>query len=94
MDSKKRGNDIEYDADNKYLKTEDGQKSSTKKQSGPRFTEYARLNAPRSQILMEIEKEREVRGRSSLGLTQKRGTRTYIVDFIKIWDIRPLTVCS
>ncbi|XP_063938095.1 uncharacterized protein LOC135147955 [Daucus carota subsp. sativus] len=56
-DSKKRGNDTEYDADNKYLKREDGEKSPTKKQSGSRFTEYARLNAPRSQILMEIEKE-------------------------------------
>ena len=60
-DSKKRGNDTEYDADNKYLKREDGEKSPTKKQSGPRFTEYARLNAPRSQILMEIEKEGGVR---------------------------------
>ncbi|XP_063942760.1 uncharacterized protein LOC135150403 [Daucus carota subsp. sativus] len=60
-DSKKRGNDTEYDADNKYLKREDGEKSPTKKQSGPRFTEYARLNSPRSQILMEIEKEGGVR---------------------------------
>ena len=59
-DSKKRGNDTEYDDDNKYLKSEDGEKSPIKKQSGPRFTEYARLNAPGSQILMEIEKEGSV----------------------------------
>ncbi|XP_063941247.1 uncharacterized protein LOC135149448 [Daucus carota subsp. sativus] len=44
---KKRGNDTEYNADSKYSKTGDGDKSPTKKKAGPRFTEYARLNAPR-----------------------------------------------
>ncbi|XP_063947130.1 uncharacterized protein LOC108204072 [Daucus carota subsp. sativus] len=58
---KKRGNDTEYNADSKYLKTGDGDKSPTKKKTGPRFTDYARLNAPRSQILMEIEKDESVR---------------------------------
>ena len=58
---KKRGNDTEYNANSKYSKTGDDDKSPTKKKSGPKFTEYARLNAPRSQILMEIEKEAGVR---------------------------------
>nr|XP_017228849.1 PREDICTED: uncharacterized protein LOC108204072 [Daucus carota subsp. sativus] len=47
---KKRGNDTEYNADSKYSKTGDGDKSPTKKKAGPRFTEYARLNAPRSKL--------------------------------------------
>ncbi|XP_017256327.2 uncharacterized protein LOC108225883 [Daucus carota subsp. sativus] len=59
--SKKRGKDTEYNANSKYSKTEDDDKSSTKKKSGPKFTKYARLNAPTSQILMEIEKEGGVR---------------------------------
>ena len=55
--SKKRGSDSKYNADSIYSKTGDSDKSPTKKKSGPRFTEYARLNVPRSQMLMEIEKE-------------------------------------
>ncbi|XP_063941432.1 uncharacterized protein LOC135149610 [Daucus carota subsp. sativus] len=58
---KKRGNDAEYNAENKYAKKDDDEKSPAKKKVGPRFTEYARLNAPRSQILMEIEKDESVR---------------------------------
>nr|XP_017250801.1 PREDICTED: uncharacterized protein LOC108221433 [Daucus carota subsp. sativus] len=54
---KKRGSDAEYNAENKYSKKNDGEKSPAKKKLGPRFTEYARLNAPRSQILMEIKKD-------------------------------------
>ncbi|XP_017246612.1 uncharacterized protein LOC108218204 [Daucus carota subsp. sativus] len=58
---KKRGSDAEYNAENKYSKKDDGEKSPAKKKLGPRFTEYARLNAPRSQILMKIEKDESVR---------------------------------
>ncbi|XP_063942645.1 uncharacterized protein LOC135150313 [Daucus carota subsp. sativus] len=58
---KKRGNDAEYNAENKYAKKDDDEKSPAKKKVGPRFTEYARLNAPRSQILMDIEKDESVR---------------------------------
>ncbi|XP_063948020.1 uncharacterized protein LOC135152114 [Daucus carota subsp. sativus] len=58
---KKRGNDAEYNAENKYAKKDNDEKSPAKKKVGPRFTEYARLNAPRSQILMEIEKDESVR---------------------------------
>ncbi|XP_074374452.1 uncharacterized protein LOC141714855 [Apium graveolens] len=41
---------------------------SSLKKGGPgqKFTEYARLNAPRSQILMEIEKDRDVHWPKSL----------------------------
>ena len=45
---KKQGSDTEYNAENKYFKKEDGENSPAKKKLGPRFTEYARLNAPRS----------------------------------------------
>ncbi|XP_063938092.1 uncharacterized protein LOC135147953 [Daucus carota subsp. sativus] len=58
---KKRGNDAEYNAENKYARKDDDKKSPAKKKLGPRFTEYARLNAPRSQILLEIEKDESVR---------------------------------
>nr|XP_017225013.1 PREDICTED: uncharacterized protein LOC108201233 [Daucus carota subsp. sativus] len=58
---KKCGNDTEYNAENKYAKKDDDEKSPAKKKLGPRFTEYVRLNAPRSQILMEIEKDETVR---------------------------------
>ena len=61
VNPKKRGSDTKYNADNKYSKREDGEKSPVKKKLGPRFAEYARLNAPRSQILMEIEKDGSVR---------------------------------
>nr|XP_017228856.1 PREDICTED: uncharacterized protein LOC108204075 [Daucus carota subsp. sativus] len=37
---KKRGNDTEYNADSKYSKTGDGDKSPTKKRAGLRFTEF------------------------------------------------------
>ncbi|XP_063939715.1 uncharacterized protein LOC135148429 [Daucus carota subsp. sativus] len=58
---KKRGNDAEYNTENKYPKKDDDEKSPAKRKIGPRFTEYARLNAPRSQVLMEIEKDESVR---------------------------------
>ncbi|XP_063949854.1 uncharacterized protein LOC108221222 [Daucus carota subsp. sativus] len=58
---KKHGSDAEYNAENKYSKKDDSEKSPAKKKLGPRFIEYARLNAPRSQILMEIEKDESVR---------------------------------
>ena len=51
---RQRETDSEYDAKDKYGKTETG---PVAKKQGSRFTEYARLNTPRSQILMEIESE-------------------------------------
>ena len=60
--NKKRKGDQEYDAQDKYSKTEKDSDSAPKKSTlGPRFAEYARLNAPRSQILMDIEKDRDLR---------------------------------
>ncbi|KAL8148259.1 hypothetical protein AgCh_005574 [Apium graveolens] len=59
---KKRKNDLEYIAKDKYPRTEKNPDSTPKKGGpGQKFTEYAKLNAPRSQILMEIEKERDIR---------------------------------
>ena len=59
--SKKRKTDQEYDARDKYPRTSKDSESPPKKSQGPSFTEYARLNAPRSQILLDIEKEKDVR---------------------------------
>lgn len=50
----------EYDANDKYSWTKDSD-STTKKRPRQRFTEYAWLNAPISQIVMEIEKDRDVK---------------------------------
>nr|XP_017233146.1 PREDICTED: uncharacterized protein LOC108207198 [Daucus carota subsp. sativus] len=68
---KKRGSDAEYNAENKYAKKDDDEKSPAKKKLGPRFTEYARLNAPRSQILMEIEKDESLK--DEIGFLIRRG---------------------
>ncbi|KAL8108705.1 hypothetical protein AgCh_008657 [Apium graveolens] len=59
---KKRKTDLEYIAKDKYPRTEQNPDSTPKKGGpGQKFTEYAKLNAPRSQILMEIEKDRDIR---------------------------------
>ncbi|KAL8135527.1 hypothetical protein AgCh_010247 [Apium graveolens] len=58
--NKKRKTDHEYDAKDKYPRIgKNSDSSSSKKNQQPRFAEYARLNAPRSQILMEIEKDKD-----------------------------------
>ena len=60
--NKKRKGVQEYDAKEKYQRTDKDEDSSPKKKKpGQRFTEYARLNAPRRQILMDIEKEPDLR---------------------------------
>ncbi|KAL8091612.1 hypothetical protein AgCh_034025 [Apium graveolens] len=59
---KKRKTDLEYIAKDKYPRTEQNPDSTPKKGGpGQKFTEYAKLNAPRSQILMEIKKDRDIR---------------------------------
>lgn len=42
-------------------KNKDSESPLKKNNLGQRFTEYARLNAPRSQILMDIEKDKDLR---------------------------------
>ncbi|XP_074374251.1 uncharacterized protein LOC141714642 [Apium graveolens] len=76
--NKKRKTDQEYDASDKYPRTGKGFDSSSKKNQTPRFTEYARLNAPRSQILMEIEKDKEFKWPNPLrGDPKKRDKGRY-----------------
>ena len=58
--NKKIKGDDEYEARDRYSRNEK-ESESKKPKPGPKFAEYARFNAPRSQILMEIEKDREVR---------------------------------
>lgn len=59
--SKKRKTEQEYDGKDKYSRTGKDSDLTPKKNPGQRFTEYSRLNAPRSQILMEIERDRDLR---------------------------------
>ncbi|KAL8092507.1 hypothetical protein AgCh_034686 [Apium graveolens] len=57
---KNRKTDLQYIAKDKYPRTEQSNDSTPKKGGpGQNFTEYAKLNAPRNQILMEIEKDRD-----------------------------------
>ena len=59
---KKRKADLEYIAKDKYPRTEQNPDSTPKKGGpGKKFAKYAKLNAPISQILMEIEKDQDIR---------------------------------
>ena len=51
----------EYETTDRYSRTSKDPESPPKKNTGQRFAEYARLNAPRSQILMDIEKDKDLR---------------------------------
>ncbi|XP_063942660.1 uncharacterized protein LOC135150327 [Daucus carota subsp. sativus] len=56
---KKRGNDTEYNADNKYSKTGDGDKSPTKKKAGPRFTEFHKDTGHKTDDCRQLKDEIE-----------------------------------
>ncbi|XP_074336884.1 uncharacterized protein LOC141674057 [Apium graveolens] len=76
--NKKRKMDREYEAKDKYPRTGKSTDSSSKKNQPPRLTEYTRLNAPKSQILMEIEKGKEFRWPKPLrGDPEKRDKGRY-----------------
>ncbi|XP_074330471.1 uncharacterized protein LOC141667730 [Apium graveolens] len=77
--NKKRKTDQEYDAKDKYPRIgKNSDSSSSKKNQQPRFAEYARLNAPRSQILMEIEKDKDFKWPKPLkGDPEKRDKSRY-----------------
>ena len=55
---KKRKNDPRYNDHDKFQQVEKS-KASTPRKFGPKFSEYARLNSPRSQIRMDIEKDKD-----------------------------------
>ncbi|XP_074346372.1 uncharacterized protein LOC141685150 [Apium graveolens] len=77
--NKKRKTDQEYDVMDKYPQIgKKSDSSSSKKNQQPRFAEYARLNAPRSQILMEIEKDKDFKWPKPLrGDPEKRNKSRY-----------------
>ncbi|XP_074348960.1 uncharacterized protein LOC141687788 [Apium graveolens] len=77
--NKKRKTDQEYDSKDKYPRiNKSSDSSSFKNNQQPRFTEYARLNAPGSQIIMEIEKDKEFKWPKSLrGDPEKRDKNRY-----------------
>ncbi|XP_074351497.1 uncharacterized protein LOC141690611 [Apium graveolens] len=77
--NKKRKTDQEYDAKDKYPQIgKNSNSSSSKNNQQPRFAEYARLNAPRSQILMEIEKDKDFKWPKPLrGDPEKRDKSRY-----------------
>ncbi|KAK1403967.1 hypothetical protein POM88_003572 [Heracleum sosnowskyi] len=59
---KKRKETQEYDVKEKFHRTSKDSDSPPKRNNfGPNSTKYARLNTPRSQILMEIAKEEDLR---------------------------------
>ncbi|XP_074342535.1 uncharacterized protein LOC141680125 [Apium graveolens] len=76
---KKKKTDQEYDAKDKYpCIGKNSDSSSYKKNQQPRFTEYVRLNAPRSQILIEIEKDKDFKWPKPLrGDPEKRDKSRY-----------------
>ncbi|XP_074324063.1 uncharacterized protein LOC141660985 [Apium graveolens] len=77
--NKKRKTNQEYDTKDKYPRIgKSSDSSSFKKNQQPRFDEYARLNVPRSQILMEIEKDKEFKWPKPLrGDPDKRNMSRY-----------------
>ncbi|XP_074377525.1 uncharacterized protein LOC141719039 [Apium graveolens] len=77
--NKKRKTGQEYDAKDKYPRIgKNSDSSSSKKNQQPRFAEYARLNAPRSQILMDIEKDKDFKWPKPLrGDPEKRDKNRY-----------------
>ncbi|XP_074377074.1 uncharacterized protein LOC141718596 [Apium graveolens] len=77
MSLAKRPPETEYE--DKYPRIgKNSDSSSSKKNQQPRFTEYARLNAPRSQILMEIEKDKDFKWPKPLrGDPEKRDKSRY-----------------
>ncbi|XP_074324003.1 uncharacterized protein LOC141660923 [Apium graveolens] len=77
--NKKRKTDQEYDANDKYPQIgKNSDSSSSKKNQQQTFAEYARLNAPRSQILMEIEKDKNFKWPKPLrGDPEKRDKNRY-----------------
>ncbi|KAK1397109.1 hypothetical protein POM88_006972 [Heracleum sosnowskyi] len=76
---KKRKAEQEYDVKDKYPRmTRDSDSAPRKSVPSTKFTEYARLNAPRSQILYDIEKDRDFRWPKPLrGDPEKRDKNKY-----------------
>ncbi|KAK1393811.1 hypothetical protein POM88_012867 [Heracleum sosnowskyi] len=77
--SKKRKAEQEYDVKDKYPRTtKDSDSAPRKSNPSTKFTEYARLNALRSQILYDIEKDRDFRWPKPLrGDPEKRDKNRY-----------------
>ncbi|XP_074326801.1 uncharacterized protein LOC141664746 [Apium graveolens] len=76
--NKKRKTDQEYDTKDNYPRIGKSFDSSSKKNQQPRFSKFARLNAQRSQILMEIEKNKEFKWPKPLrGDPKKRDKSRY-----------------
>ena len=57
---KKRKKDSSYNARDKFQRGEKSEKSTPRK-LGAKFSEYTRHNAPRSQILMDIKKDKDLK---------------------------------
>ena len=58
---KKRRSDQGYNIWNKYTKNDKFEDSASMIKNEPKFTEYARINTARSQILMESENDKDVK---------------------------------
>ena len=83
--NKKKKKEVqEYDARDKYpWVTKDTNSTPKKGNHGQRFTEYAWLNAPRSQILMDIEKDVDLRWLKSLRTDLEKRNKNQFCRFHK-----------
>ncbi|XP_074323367.1 uncharacterized protein LOC141660292 [Apium graveolens] len=82
--NKKQKTNQEYDAKDKYPQIgKNSNSSSSKKNQQSRFAEYARLNAPRSQILMEIEKDKDFKWPKPLRGDPEKGDKSRYCRFHK-----------
>ena len=81
--TKKRKGDHSYGHQDEYQRAERDSDSAPKSQRGPRFTEYSRLNTPRSQILMEIEKDKDVRWPKALRTDPEKRNKSLYCRFHK-----------
>ena len=66
ISTKKQRNVQKYDVGSKYTKSDKSEDSTPENRGEPKFTEYARLNTAQSQILMEIEKDKDIKWPKSL----------------------------
>ncbi|KAK1383309.1 hypothetical protein POM88_021044 [Heracleum sosnowskyi] len=82
--SKKRKETQECDVKEKFSRTSKDSDSPPKRNNfGPRFTEFARLNTPRSQILMEIAKEEDLRWPKPLRTDMSKRNQNQFCRFLK-----------
>ena len=80
---RKRRKNQEYDDGRKYTKSDKSEDPAPRNKNGPKFTEYARLNTARSQILMKIENDNDVKCPKPLRMEGERKNQLMYCRFYK-----------